>query len=235
MSGHTLLEGWHAVDDRGHDLATGRTPSAPGTPSPAAALASAPVITWPPAVVAPGARRRSLAQALGPGGDAVERLLQRLVAGPGASPEVDVASLAAAAPTGPLDLPLAVVGLAEGARCSAGVDPGWLAAVDRRRAAARPPLLAAGRADQLEAALHVAMLVATEVLDPPGAGDVDAHVASGAQLWLLGGAVAWSLAGAGGAGGHGRNPFGPWAELVTAGWWPVGPSRGELVVAVVPR
>jgi hypothetical protein len=231
VSGHTLLEGWHAVDGRGHDLATGRAPSSPGAPSPAAALASAPVISWPPAAVAPGGRRCSLAQALGPGGDAVERLLQRLVAGPGASAEVDVASLAAATPTGRLDLPLAVVDPTEGVEHSADVDPAWLAAVDRRRAAARPPLLAAGRADELEAALHVAMLVATEVLDPPGAGDIDAHVASGAQLWLLGGAVAWSLAG----GGRARNPFGPWAELVTAGWWPVGPSRGELVVAVVPR
>ncbi len=61
--------------------------------------------------------------------------------------------------------------------------------------------------------------------------DVDAHIASGAQLWLLGAAVAWALA----AGGT-DHPFAPWAELVTAGLWPVGPSCGQLVVAVVaPR
>jgi hypothetical protein len=222
---------WHAVDRHGRDLATGRAPSAAGFSSAAAAVAAAPVVDWPLAAVADDGRRRSLGMALGAGGAAVERLLDRLLTPADGTPAVDVASLAPATPTGRLDLPLAVVDPTEGVERSADVDPAWLAAVDRRRAAARPPLLAAGRADELEAALHVAMLVATDVLDPTGAGDVDAHVASGAQLWLLGGAVAWSLAG----GGRARNPFGPWAELVTAGWWPVGPSRGELVVAVVPR
>lgn len=227
MSPVTALDSWHAVDLAGRDLATGRVPSSPGALSAAAALAAAPVISWPPAVVSAGGRRRSLGAALGAGGDAVEQLLDRLVARPRAT-AVDVASLATATPTGRVDLPLSVVGLAEGVERSAGVDPSWLAAVDERRAAARPPLVAAGRSDELEAALHVAMLVATDVLDPAADADVDAHVASGAQLWLLGAAVAWALA----AGGT-DHPFAPWAELVTAGLWPVGPSSGQLVVAVV--
>ncbi|MBW3548332.1 MAG: hypothetical protein KY452_09405 [Actinobacteria bacterium] len=227
MSPVTALPGWHAVDLRGRDLATGRIPSSPGEPSAARALAAAPVISWPPAVVSADGRRRSLGAALGAGGEAVEQLLDRLVAGPGAT-AVDVASLAGATPAGPSNLPLSVVDLAEGVQRSAGLDPSWLAAVDHRRAAARVPLVAAGRNDELEAALHVAMLVATEVLDPAADADVDAHVASGAQLWLLGAAVAWAL-----AAGGGDHPFARWAELVTAGLWPVGPSHGELVVAVV--
>lgn len=230
MSPVAAPAGWHAVDPTGRDLATGRAPSPPGAPSAATALAAAPVISWPPAAVASDGRRRGLGAALGAGGEAVERLLDRLVAGPARGSEVDVASLAATAPTGRMDLPVAVVGLAEGVERCAGVDPAWLAAVDRRRTGARARLLAAGRGDELEAALHVAMLVATEALDPPGDAGVDAHVASGAQLWLLGAAVAWSLAAGAGAG---DNPFAAWAELVTAGRWAVGPSGGEMVVAVV--
>ncbi|HEV2766767.1 MAG TPA: hypothetical protein VGV63_03535 [Acidimicrobiales bacterium] len=230
MSPFTALESWYAVDLAGRDLATGRDPSSGGAASPAGALAAAPVVTWPPAVLSAGGRRRRLGAALGAGGDAVEQLLDRLVARPSAT-ALDVASLATATPTGPADLPLSVVGLAEGVARSAGVDPSWLAAVDQRRAAARPLLVAAGRSEELEAALHVAMLVATEVLDPVADADVDAHIASGAQLWLLGAAVAWALA----AGGT-DHPFAPWAELVSAGLWPVGPSCGQLVVAVVaPR
>ena len=53
---------------------------------------------------------------------------------------------------------------------------------------------------------------------------VAAHVASGARLWLLTGAVASALA----AGDP--DPFAPWARLVVGGWWPVGPSGGRLVV-----
>ncbi len=227
MSWTTALDSWHAVDVAGRDLATGLVPSSPGALSAAAALAAAPVISWPPAVVSAGGRRRSLGAALGAGGDAIEQLLDRLVARPRAA-AIDVASLATATPTGHLDLPLSVVSLAEGVERSAGVDPSWLAAVDERRAAARPPLVAAGRSDELEAALHVAMLVATDVLDPAADADVDAHVASGAQLWLLGAAVAWALV----AGGT-DHAFAPWAELVTTGLWPVGPSSGQLVVAVV--
>ncbi|MDQ4070311.1 MAG: hypothetical protein M3203_12705, partial [Actinomycetota bacterium] len=71
---------------------------------------------------------------------------------------------------------------------------------------------------------HVAVLVATERLGPSDHGDVDAHVASGAQLWLLTGAVVSALA------GSAPDPFQPWARLVAAGWWPVGPTRGRLVV-----
>jgi hypothetical protein len=77
----------------------------------------------------------------------------------------------------------------------------------------------------MEAALHVAMLLATERLDPVDDTDVDAHVASGARLWLLTGAVVSALAGVD------PDPFAAWARLVTAGWWPVGPSGDRLVVS----
>jgi hypothetical protein len=71
------------------------------------------------------------------------------------------------------------------------------------------------------------MVEATERFDPAEDADVDAHVASGARLWLLTGAVASAL-----SGGE-PDPFGPWARLVRAGWWPVGPSDGRLVVSRV--
>jgi transglutaminase-like putative cysteine protease len=66
----------------------------------------------------------------------------------------------------------------------------------------------------------VALLAATGRLD----AGVDARVASGARLWLLAGAVASALAGP-------PDPFHAWGRLVAAGWWPVGPSRGRLVMS----
>jgi hypothetical protein len=50
-------------------------------------------------------------------------------------------------------------------------------------------------------------------------------VASGARLWLLTGAVVSALAGAD------PDPFRAWGALVAAGWWPVGPSGGRLVLS----
>ena len=76
------------------------------------------------------------------------------------------------------------------------VAPVGVEALDRQRTAWRDEVVAAGRAEDLEAALHVAMLVATERLDPADDTDVDAHAASGAQLWSLTGAVVAALAGA---------------------------------------
>lgn len=134
-------------------------------------------------------------------------------------------ALARATPAGAVDLPLAVVTLVEGVEAAQRVDRAWLEALDRRRAAARTAVVAAGRERELEAALHVAMLVATERLDPADDADVDAHVASGACLWLVTGAVASALA------GTSPDPFRPWARLVAAGWWPVGPSGGRLVLS----
>lgn len=89
----------------------------------------------------------------------------------------------------------------------------------------RRALVSAGREVELEAALHVTMLLATDRLDPDDDEDIPAHVASGAQLWLLGGAVASCLF------ANGIDAFASWAELVARGWWPIGPSRGRLVVA----
>ena len=225
MNGVRIRSRWHAVDAAGCDLASGAIPDASGATSPAAALAAAPVVTWPLQVVADDGRRIGLAGALGSGGVAIERLLgdlRRRAPGP---PGASVAALASATPAGPVDLPLAVVSLGEGVERSAGVDTDWFDEVDRRRSAPRPELLAAGRGTELEAALHVTMLLATEALDPAHDTDVEAHVASGAQLWLLAGAVTWALA------GPGSNPFGPWSELVAAGLWPIGPSGGRLVVS----
>lgn len=214
---------WHAVDAHGLDLATGRLPRPPGAPSPAAALASAPVARWPLAATG-DAHRLDLAAALGPGGRRVQDLLARLMASPVPPSPAEVAALALATPAGPLDLPVTMVSLAEGVERSEGVDPGWLRTVDRRRSSPRAELLAAGREDELEAALNIAVLLATDRLDPHDDADPDAHVASGAQLWLLGGAVAWALS------GDEPDPFAPWAELVVCGIWPVGPSGGRLVV-----
>ena len=223
---------WHAVDAGGLDLATGRPPRPPGQPSPAAALAAAPVVAWPPAVVSYDGRRLSLGQALGPGGDRVEALLAMVaggLGGPDALGRADIEALARVTPAGPLSLPMSVVPLAVAVDTAARVDSGWLAEVDRRRAAPRHTLVAAGRGEEMEAALHVAMLVATERLDPADDADVDAHVASGALLWLLAGAVVSALAGVE------PDPFGGWARLVAAGWWPVGPSRSHLVVSALDR
>ena len=216
---------WHAVDAGGRDLSSGAAPRAPGATSPAAALARAPVVTWPLQVMADDGRRMGLAGALGTGGIAIERLLGDLRRRAPVPPGASVAALASATPAGPVDLPLAVVCLAEGVERSAVVDAGWFDEVDRCRSAPRSGLLAAGRGTDLESALHVTMLLATEALDPADDTDVEAHVASGAQLWLLAGAVTWALA------GTGSNPFGPWSELVAAGLWPIGPSGGRLVVS----
>jgi len=138
---------------------------------------------------------------------------------------VDVEALVRATPAGLVDLPVAVVDLREGVAAADRVDPAWLAAVDRRRAECRASVVAAGREEELETALHAVALLATEQLDPPDDADVDQHVASGARLWLLTGAVASALSGAD------PDPFASWAALVTAGWWPVGPSEGRLVVS----
>jgi hypothetical protein len=216
--------GWHAVDAAGCDLATGRPPRGPGRPSAAAALAAAPVPAWPLEVVDSTGRRVTLAAALGPGGDRVAALLDAL-AGMGGD-GVDVEWLARATPAGTVRLPLAVVPLGEGVEAAARIDPGWLAAVDRLRAATRRALTAAGRDAEMEAALHVALLVATERFDPADDFDVDAHVASGARLWLLAGAVVSALSGAE------ADPFWAWGRLVVAGWWPVGPSDGRLVLTM---
>jgi hypothetical protein len=216
---------WHAVDASGYDLASGAAPGLPGAVSPATALSCAPVVTWPLRVVADDGRHIGLAEALGTGGMAVEHLLDQLRRrAPGLSATA-VASLASTTPAGPVELPVVEVPLGQGVERSAAVDQAWFDEVDRRRSAPRASLVAAGRGPQLEAALHVTMLLATEALDPADDTDVGAHVASGAQLWLLGGAVAWALADAG------ANPFGPWSELVAAGMWPIGPSGGQLVVS----
>jgi hypothetical protein len=164
-------------------------------------------ITWPLA---------GFAAAVGPGGERVADLLDALAGGS----EVDVAALAPETPAGRVDLPVVCVDLAAGVEAAAAVDPSWLAEVDRRRTAARDDVVAAGRAEALEAALHVALLVATGSVD----GGVDSRIASGARLWLLAGAVASALRGP-------PDPFDAWARLVAAGWWPVGPSGGRLVVS----
>lgn len=219
---------WHAVDGEGRDLATGRPPRGPGLPSPAAGLAAAPVPAWPVAVVS-DAGRLSLSEALGPGGDRVSALLDAL-AGPAADGVGDdVEVLARATPAGTVGLPVRLVALSAGVEAAAGVDAAWLAAVDRARAGPRRALTEAGRGEEMEAAVHVAMLLATERLDPSDDADLDAHVASGARLWLLAGAVVSALAGAQ------PDPFEAWARLVVAGWWPVGPSGGRLVVSAPDR
>ncbi len=152
-------------------------------------------------------------------------LVDALVAGRALAGPPALEALARATPAGAVDLPLAVVTLAEGVEATQRVDRAWLDALDRRRAAARTAVVAAGREQELEAALQVAMVVATERFDPADDADVDAHVASGACLWLVTGAVASAVA------GTSPDPFRSWARLVAAGWWPVGPSGGRLVVS----
>ena len=182
-------------------------------------------------MVADDGRRLGLGQALGPGGDGVEALLSGFggLADHDGLGAADVEALARVTPAGPVDLPVSVVPLPAGVEAAGCVDREWLAAVDDRRAAPRRALAAAGRGEEMEAALHVAMLVATERLDPPDDADVDAHVASGALLWLLAGAVVSALAGAR------PDPFSGWGRLVVAGWWPVGPSGSRLVVSAAGR
>jgi hypothetical protein len=138
-----------------------------------------------------------------------------------------VAALARLTPAGPVELPLALVRLPDAVAAATDVDPLWLAAVDRSRRDARAAVVASGREAALEAALHLAILSGTERLDPADDADDDAHVASGACLWLLTAAVASAMSGAV------PDPFGPWARLVTGGWWPEGPSGGRLIVAAL--
>ena len=211
------------MDGAGRDLATGRAPEPPGWPSPVTALAAAPVAAWPVSVVDGAGARLGLARVLGTGGDGVERLLGALAA---REPIDDraVDALARSTPAGPVRLPVARVSMPDAVTAAAVVDGPWLAAIDRLRSSCREALVAAGRSGELEAALHVAMLLATEWLDPADDEDTDAHVASGARLWLVTGAVASALAAAD------PDPFVAWAGLVAAGWWPVGPSGGRLVV-----
>ena len=208
---------WHVVDGDGRQLSTRRS-------SPTAALAVAPVVTLPLTVVGDDGSRMDLCQALGPGGERVAGMLDALFVGRA----VDVEALARATPAGPIDLPLDTVTLPAAVEAAARVDPDWLAELDRRRTECRRAVVEAGRADALEAALHVAVVVATERFDPRDDGDVDEHVASGARLWLLAGAVVSALRGA-----H-PDPFAAWGQLLTAGWWPVGPSDGRLVVTRRP-
>ena len=227
------------MDGSGHDLATGRPPAGRGAATPAAALAAAPVVAWPLRVVAQGGARLGLGHSLGPGGDRVEALLDRLMA-PSAPDTAGLSALATSTPAGAVQLPVDVVPLEEAAEAAEAVDAAWLAEVERLRSAPRSALVDSGRETELEAALHVAMVLAVERLAPtsrpcrdvgPTGGPPSrhghgegGHMASGAQLWLLAGAVAWALSTAG------PNPFGPWAELVADGLWPVGPRRGRLVV-----
>ena len=168
---------------------------------------SPPAVTWP---------RAGFAAAVGPGGERVADLLDALTGGA----DVDVPALAPETPAGRVDLPIVCVDLAAGVEAAAAVEPAWLAEVERRRSMARHDVVAAGREDQLEAALHVALLVATADVDD----GIGARIASGARLWLLAGAVASALRGQ-------PDPFHAWGRLVAAGWWPIGPSGGRLVVS----
>lgn len=157
--------------------------------------------------------------------DAVQRLLDAM----DREEPVDVGSLARSTPAGSVDLPLAIVTLPDGVAAAAQVDRTWLRAVERRRTGCRDVVVGAGREAEMEAALGLAMVLATERFDPADDDDVDAHVASGARLWLLTGAVVSALAGAD------PDPFEGWARLVAAGWWPVGPSGDRLVVSAATR
>ncbi len=215
---------WHAVDGAGLALTTGRPPQPPGATSPAAALATAPIATWPITAVADDGRQVDVAGALGPGGARVAVLLERIATHPLPPPDIDITALAQATPGGPVPFPLAAVGLAEAVEATSRVDEAWLVVVDRCRSAARSPLVAAGRGTELEAALHLAMLLATGPIDE--GGPAQARVASGARIWLLGGAVTWALLDAE------DDPFESWADLVSYGIWPVGPVDGRLVVGI---
>ncbi|MFI6294960.1 hypothetical protein ACIBEJ_25450 [Nonomuraea sp. NPDC050790] len=192
---------------------------------------------------------RDLPAALGPGGEAVLALLGGLSAAPGGAPDhVDGLPVRQAdrVPTALLDR----------------VEPGWLAALEGRRARARAHLVAAGRESRLELAEHVAMLVATPRLEPARPGDDDALAQSGAILWLLGTLVATALdtpepsrdeppkpshddEPVAPETGRAAPPVAPEADrgdvalagLVARGWWPVGPVDGVFVIAplTLPR
>lgn len=150
----------------------------------------------------------------------LEALLAALV-NEGSTDIGDVAPLARATPAGSVDLPVAVVDLDAAVAATGQLDEVWLRTVERQRALSREAVADA----ELEAALHVAVPLAVERFDPADDTDVNAHVASGGRLWLLTAAVASAL------GEADPDPFGPWARLVLAGWWPVGPCRGDLVVS----
>jgi hypothetical protein len=219
---------WRAVDAGGRDPATGRAPSYPGAPSAPAALAAVPIASWPLVAVSSGGHTLGLAEALGPGGERVTELIDRLARRAAPPAELPVCDLARRTPAGTVDLPAAMVGLDDAVRLADEVDRAWMAAVEERRSAPRARPAAGGRGVELEAALNLAMLIGTDAVGGDGDGmDLEARVASGARLWLLGGAVAWALAG-------GDDPFTPWAELVSFGLWPVGPVRGQLVLHSPP-
>ena len=167
-------------------------------------------------------RRVDVAAALGTGGARVAELLARLATAAPPPPTLDVTALARSTPAGPVHGEVVRVSLAEAVEATADVDPRWLAAVDERRSSPRHVLAAAGRDTDLEAALHLAMLLATAPVDESDGGM--SRVASGARLWLLGGAIAWALT------GDAADPFASWADLVSFGLWPVGPVAGRLVV-----
>ena len=212
--------GWHAVDAEGRDPATGRSPDGSGARSAAAALARVPVACWPVRAVTGGAAM-AVGDALWPGGDRVELLLDRVAAGARPPDGPPLAALAAATPAGPSTRPVALVDLAAGVAAAGAVDRAWMAVVEARRDAPRAALAARGRSLELEAALNLAVLVGTEgVVD----GDEAVRVASGARLWLLAGAVAWALL------DDPDDPFAAWGDLVSHGLWPVGPVGDRLVV-----
>jgi hypothetical protein len=180
-----------------------------------------PVASWPVRVVT-GGGTMAVGDALGPGGSRVELLLDRLAAPPAPPDGSLLAALGRATPAGGLDLPVVVVDLGAGMAAAEAVDRAWMGVVDARREAPRARLRAHGRSPELEAALHLAMLVGTA-----GVGSEDgeaARVASGARLWLLAGAVAWALL------DDPDDPFAAWGDLVSYGLWPVGPVDGRLVV-----
>lgn len=202
---------WRTIDGRGNLLATG--------PTPAAALSATAVPSWPLSVESEDGRRLTFADAVGAGGLRVQSLLSA----PGGAIAGDVETLVRTTPAGFIDLPVERVALAAGVAAAGRVDPLWLARVDDRRAESRAAV--AGRAEEVEAALHVTLLLAADRFDPDDDTDVDAHVASGARLWLMAGAVVSALSGAD------PDPFEAWGRLVACGWWPVGPSGGRLVLS----
>ena len=235
---------WYAVDVNGLDLLTGRPPRGRGAPDPVTALLRAPVASWPLTVRDATGAAVAAARALGPGGPAVAGLLDALETdadpslrpgGYGALPPA-VADLTRQTPLGPAPGALRRLDVVEAA--AATVESGWLAALDDARTECRRRAVATGWGAELEAALHLVALVATARLDPPDDEDVAAHVASGAQLWLLAAATASALAAArdpASALAAARDPFAAWGRLAATGWWPVGPVGGELVVAATGR
>ncbi|MGP4024129.1 AMP-binding protein [Actinomadura sp. 3N407] len=162
-----------------------------------------------------------LARDLGPGGDRVAALLHGMSAhlpADGAHVprrgEAHVPESVAGAPVRLMrDVPAALLDR---------VDPGWLARLEGRRHDARQRLTDTGRGDRLELAEHVAMLVATPRLRPADPGDADALAISGAILWLVGTLVATALT---------DDRDDALAELITCGWWPVGPVDGAFRIA----